>query len=400
MTNPELDVAHIIELLEVDRDILEKGRKRQEAVWKGQEPDYLPILMGGLKVSPPFKEIDPFFRKHVLFAEHWLELGVDIPEARKNPEYNYREMYLSKEKMLEGYLWELIAISRSRSDSQLSIRPNHGLGFIGGIFGLGIGVPEDNAPWITGRLSKEEINNFDVPDLRKVTIVSQMIEFTRYFQDKLKDKVPVFLPSTLGPFLIAHAVRGADIFTDMYDDPEFVHRLMEMSTRVYIEITKLFKEVIGEELTSGYHGTLYMAQGGVRLCDCDSTLLSPELFAEFSLPYLKRALEPFGGGWLHICGHGNHLLDMYLDVPGIKGINFGNPESWDYEKVMPRIIEKGKFYYGGFCRQKGENLRDYFERIVKPLEGSKRGLIFIPRGENIYQEDPEACMELWHSLQR
>ena len=70
-------------------------------------------------------------------------------------------------------------------------------------------------------------------------------------------------------------------------------------------VTQRLREVIGEELTSGYHGTLYMAEGGVRLCDCDSTLLSPQLFAEFSLPYLKEALEPFGGGWLHICGDGN-----------------------------------------------------------------------------------------------
>lgn len=399
MIDRKLDVDDILELLKVDREIINKGRKRQESVWKGQEADYLPILTGGVRVSPPFKEIEPYFKKHLMFAEHWLELGVDIPEMDKISQYNYREMYFNKEMMLAEYLWELIAISRSRSDSQLSIRPNHGLGFIGGIFGLGVHIPEDNAPWITSPLTKEEIENFSLPDLKQVKIISQMTEFIRYFQEKLTNKARVFLPSTLGPFVIAHAVRGKDIFTDMYDDPEFVHRLMEISTQVYVEVTKLFKKIIGEELTSGYHGTLYMAEGGVRLCDCDSTLLSPKLFAEFSLPYLKRALEPFGGGWVHLCGNGNHLLDMYLDVEKIKGINFGNPEFWDYERVMPKVIEKGKFYYGGFYRKENESIRDYFERILKPLKGKKKGLIFIPRGANMWQEGPEECMKLWHSLQ-
>ena len=399
MTNQEVDVDRIIELLEVNCDIIEKGRQRQEAVWKGQEPDYLPVLMGGTRTYPSDVN-DAYFKRSVMFAEHEISVGVDIPEEKNRILYNFREMYFNKEKMLTEFLWELIGISRSRSDSQLSIRSNHGLGLIGGIFGLEYGVPEDNAPWMIGRLSKEEVNNFDIPDLRKVKIISQAIEFTRYFQDMLKDKAHVFLPSTLGPFLIAHAVRGTDIFTDMYDDPEFVHRLMEISTQVYIELTKLFKEVIGEELTSGYHGTLYMAEGGVRLCDCDSTLLSPQLFAEFSLPYLKEALEPFGGGWLHICGDGNHLIDMYLDVEGIRGINFGNTEFWDYDEVMPRFIKKGKFLYGGYYRQKDEDLRSYFERMLKPLEGRKKGLIFIPRRENMSHEDPQECMELWHSLQR
>jgi uroporphyrinogen-III decarboxylase len=262
-------------------------------------------------------------------------------------------------------------------------------------------VFEDKMPWIEKHLSKEEIRNLEFPgDVKKCGLVPRAVEYIKYFKEKLDGKVNIYLPDTQGPFDIAHLIRGEDIFTDVYDDPKFAYHLMELSTKAYIEVTKVLKEAIGEELNSGYHNNMYMGAGGVRICEDSTTILSPPLAKEFAIPYTKRALEAFGGGYIHYCGNGNHILDFFLDIKELKGINFGNSEMHDYTQVMGKLREKGKFYYGSWYKRADENMQDYFKRVLKPLGGVKKSLIFVPSGgsEKDWQE-PAKAVSLWHSLQ-
>lgn len=98
-------------------------------------------------------------------------------------------------------------------------------------------------------------------------------------------------------------------------NPDFIHHLLQLSTRAYIESTKVMKAVNGEELNSGYHSiNLYMCRGGVRICKDTATLLSPSVIKEFIIPYLKEALKPFGGGWVHFCGNNSYLLDLVIEI--------------------------------------------------------------------------------------
>ena len=376
---PELE--EIIDFINPDEKLLRKGRERQSAVWKGIEPDYLPLILQ----------------------------ETEAPELNNFVHYTLKDQFFNKEKMILEQLKGLVGFAKAGGDAQFSIRANLGVGVVPSIFGLKpIFTQDDQMPWFVrmdpfgkGTLSKEEVQNLDIPgDIRNRGLIPTAIEYIEYFKSKIKNGVNIYCFDTQGPFDIAHLIRGPQIYTDLYDDPEFVHRLMDISTRVYIETTKIFKEAAGEPLCSGYHGSLclYMDGGGVRLCDDSSTNLSPHLFREFSLPYIKRALSPFGGGWVHFCGNSNHLLDMYLEVEEIKGLNFGNPEKYDYESIMTKMISKGKFYLGVWPGKKGESLKEYFQRILAPLKGRKCGLILqFSREKN---ELPcSEIIDLWYSLQ-
>ena len=132
-----------------------------------------------------------------------------------------------------------------------------------------------------------------------------------------------------GPFDIACQALGPTIFTEIYDDPEFVHHLMNEATRAYIAVAQLCKTLQGEGETWGNASGFWMKQGGVRVCDDSGILLSRACFEEFVFPYHAKALAPFGGGWLHYCGgvpgggraEGVHLHDMYCRIPGLRGLN-------------------------------------------------------------------------------
>jgi uroporphyrinogen-III decarboxylase len=365
------DFEKVVDIIlnEADFNAIEKGKERQSAIWENREPDYLPLILSD-----------------------W-----DTPELKGFKHWTLKEQFYDKEKMLLEQLKGLVGIAKTHSDAQLSIRVNMGVGIIPSVFGLQPVFPQDDQmPWFVGNLSKEEILRLGMPsDIRERGLMPFVIEYLQYFKSVLPEGIHIYCFDTQGPFDIAHLIRGHQIYFDLYDDPEFAHYLLDISTQLYIEATKIFKEIVGEPLDSGYHGTLYMSGGGVRLCDDSSVNLSPSLFREFSLPYIKRALAPFGGGWVHFCGDGNHLLDMYLELEEVKGLNFGNPEKYDYERTIEKITSKGKFYVGYIPRKDGESLRDYFERILSPLKSRKGLILQMNRGE----EGVPETLDLWRSLQ-
>jgi len=183
----------------------------------------------------------------------------------------------------------------------------------------------------------------------------------------------------------------------MYDNPTSVFKIMEETTEAFIEANIFFKKVINEPLASGIYDAVYLANGGVRVTEDSSILLSPNMWNKFVKPFIREA--SFGGGVVHFCGKNEPLLDALLFIPEVKGINLGNPEMYDYESTIKKFITSGKVYCGtSWPRGKNESVNDYFSRILSPLKGKKRGLIFQPRGEGEWLE-PEKTIDLWHSLQ-
>jgi hypothetical protein len=196
----------------------------------------------------------------------------------------------------------------------------------------------------------------------------------------LPEWIHVYLPDTLGPFEIAHAVYGNNIFYDLYDDPEFVHYLLNLCTEIYIQVTEKLKEVLGEEKTICYHGHalsrgIYMRNGGTRISEDSATLISPQQIDEFVIPYNQKALEAFGGGFIHFCGKNDYLLESYLKLDKVRAVNLGNPEKYDFDTTMQKFIDYRKCYFGLWPKMEKENLDEYTNRMKRATGGGKRGLL-------------------------
>jgi len=358
----DVPVDEVLSLLQPDEARLATGRERMARIWRDEPVDAVPVLSGG---------------------------GA-VPEKTDYPSYTKAEQFDDKEKMLVGHLWGLISTARGTSDAQLAVRPNLGVGFIPSMFGMETKfVQEDQMPWIVGHPSKEELAKTEVPDVRTAGLMPKCLELIDYYKEQLDGKANVYLADTQGPFDIAHLIRGHDIYTDIYDDPDFVHHLLGLCTDTYVEASKVMKEAIGEPLDSGYHATAYMGNGGVRLCDDSAINVSESTYREFIQPYVQRALDPFGGGWYHICGRGHQILDAILDTDGVRGINFGNPEMYDYDDVLARVRARGKFYKGTVPPKPGETIEAYAERISGYLDGECRSLILqnLPREQGVSSDE-------------
>ena len=352
----------------------EASRQRLAAVYIGQEADFLPIIYDA--------------------PAHDVAIQADL-----------HEQFFSPEAMLVAHLRRLVAVSSVPQDGLPCIRPNLGVVFVPSVFGLEPEVPPDVMPRFREHLTREQVWGFGLPaDITTCGLVRRAIDIVRFFREVVGDRVHVYMPDTQGIFDIAHLVRGNDLFTEMYDDPAQAHALLELCLQAYLQTTRALKDAIGEPAESGYHGHgmvsgIYMAHGGVRVSEDTPTLLRPRHIDEFVVPYIVRALQPFGGGFVHYCGRNDHLFRALLAIPEVRGINLGNPEKHDPAAYMAAVLDQGKFYFGSWPRIAGEPLREYLARMLALAGGHRKGLIFLLTPAELGADSPAEAVHLWRELQ-
>lgn len=330
--------------------------------------------------------------------------GTTPPEPHHRGRFNMKEQYERPECMLYEGLRGMVGAALARSDAFPAIRANLGTGFVPSVFGVEQLIFEDKMPWPVNRIPKERLQEMQPADLKAVSdkgLLPKAREIYQLYKAKLGTTAWCYVPDTQGVLDIAHLVRGHDIFYDLYDDPGFMHHLMELCLQAYISVTRCMKEVIGEPPDSGLHGGMAMANGGVRYCMDTSVLLSEELIREFGVPYLRRALQAFGGGWVHFCGYAPHVVDVLVDVAEVRGINpnYMDTEPYDYERDMRKIRQAGKFFSGAPFKSADESTLGYFRRVLV-TQGERRGLHFSPRGKGVEPADFEGRRELWQQAER
>ncbi|MEI6521537.1 MAG: hypothetical protein WCO98_16095, partial [bacterium] len=268
------------------------------------------------------------------------------------------------EKHCYDQIFGLIGLAASGSDGQLAVRANTGCGTIATIAGCTLLPSEYSLPW-TIHITKEKIEEFNPDaDFNQMGIMPEVKSYVDCYKAVLPDFIHTFLADTQGPFDLAHLLYGDELFYDIYDAPEFVTELMQKVTKLYIRASKMMKNWVGEELSSGYHSINILSNGGVRICEDTSTLLNQESIDKYVIPYQKEALQPFGGGFIHYCGDNNALYNGVINNPLVRLLNFGNPERHDFNKVIPDLIERNIVYIGSVYREPNESLPDYFKRVI------------------------------------
>jgi hypothetical protein len=165
-----------------------------------------------------------------------------------------------------------------------------------------------------------DVLKLKMPDHNKDGLMPRVLELID-FVVKNSD-LPVGLTDMNSPLSTVCQMCGYDnIFIWMYDEPKLVHDLMGLVTDAFIEWTKSQKKHIGEPICSsnGLQG-VWSPRGGVWVSDDDLTLLSPELYEEFVVPYYSKIFSLFGGS-VHFCGNGYHQMDNILKIIGMTTVN-------------------------------------------------------------------------------
>lgn len=154
--------------------------------------------------------------------------------------------------------------------------------------------------------NKRMLMDRGVPDPLNEGVMGQHWRFYEHFQKHQHQYTYEGLPvasvqpscmGTDGPFTVAACLRGAtQLCTEVYEDPGYVHELLQYVTEAAICRIRAFRRQLGHEERPKAFG----------FADDSIELLSLEAYKEFVLPYHKMLISELAGEgphFIHLCGN-------------------------------------------------------------------------------------------------
>jgi hypothetical protein len=299
-----MSIAEVVDRI-LELEATERNRKTRD-LWRWERPVAVPHYHGVPQLSKSAFTVG-------IEMPMWAELlGFNLIAFYTIPEVYYEETLKIK-------LYRHLYI---KDDTPLTkdivIWP--GAGFEESIFGLEQVYRPDTDPWVGKRTLLEERSNLlsmGKPDFYESGYMPQLHSFYDSIDNMARKHGmnAVFPFWQKGPFGIALRLRGAsNLFMDMITAPSFVKDLMEYVTVSRQEWTKQRANFLGTTVE----------KGDLINDDVDSTMISPEFYEEFVLPYEKQ-LSSFHRGirYWHSCANVSNFYDLIVKAGSIDLLDVG-----------------------------------------------------------------------------
>jgi hypothetical protein len=136
-------------------------------------------------------------------------------------------------------------------------------------------------------------------------------------------------PDFQGPLnTLGLLIDQTELICGLYEAPDLVAAALARITETLIAYVRRFRESVGAaKVVGNIWPYVALPDGqGVGVTQDYMPLLSPELYARFELPLLKRIADAFGGVWIHCCGEfRQHLPALRAADIKIWGIEMHHP---------------------------------------------------------------------------
>ena len=263
--------------------------------------------------------------------------------------YPYRRTFTDPVAMMQNHLLDRVVTGMLLGDdSPLAIRNNHGTiqtaSFLGGRWEQ----RDDEFPWIWKFERREQIEAAAArPFDMNAGVFPQSIATLKFYHDKLaafprcRRAIQISLPDLQGPVDTAEQLWGSDIFYAFADSGDLLNRLMARVVDAQLLLAAEFRKLSVDRLdpfANTQHGC--QTPGRLLIRNDTSIMLSRAMYEEFVRPHDARLLKEIGGGSIHFCGNGEHLVDSMLAIPHLRSLDFGQPEMMDIPPIFARCRER------------------------------------------------------------
>jgi uroporphyrinogen-III decarboxylase len=168
----------------------------------------------------------------------------------------------------------------------------------------------------------QDIRRLPMPDPEKDGLMPTVLRFQRAM--KSSSFLPVGITDCQSPLTTANQLMGYDgLIYLIADYPNAAHELLDKIAEATIIWIKAQKKVIGEPLDECFSDQqVYTGRhAGVWFSDDDASLMSPEMYRTFVVPYNSKILTAFGGGCIHFCGNALPQADNLVNTKGLRAFN-------------------------------------------------------------------------------
>ncbi len=271
-------------------------------------------------------------------------IQIQIRKPDPAPEEQFKDPML----MLRCQLESLLPSYALEDDRLPSVRVNFGTAQVAHAFGCTLAFPTNSLPAAhePAIQSAAEIYTMKQPTMAD-GLYPRLLEWTELWFKHLPEGVRIQHPDVQSAFNTAHLIRGNDIFTDLYDEPEAVDALLDRVTDFMIElIPQLNKAIRAENGWFADWGAWW--QGAARISNCTLHLVSPDVYERHIRSRDARLFSSIGGGRMHYCGTHGKTLGMMTTIPGMSAIDLDpkHHDFWALAEQLPEDVVLGTTFTG------------------------------------------------------
>jgi len=225
--------------------------------------------------------------------------------------------------------------------------------------------------------------------VRFIEVFKQKAEREEFMGRPVSDDVWCGCAGTDGVFTAAFDLRGGtELCIDMYEDPDYVHQLLDFLTDALIARMEAFRKMLAKPLKDKQ---FFIADDAIQL-------ISVEAYKEFVLPCHRRLAEhfaenPTGGNAAHLCGDAQRFFPLMHDELGVDSFDTGFPVdfAWVRRTLGPDVTVSGGPHVRYFMQDDPSELLAETKRILASgiMEGGK---FVLQEGNNLPpRANLEAC---------
>lgn len=163
---------------------------------------------------------------------------------------------------------------------------------------------------------------------------------------KLNRFCGIYMADTEGPCGIMEMLFGSDFYYLFSDDPELIHLSMEIITDEFLLFSRAWHEAFPPFDETHRMDWGWLHRGHTLIREDTATNISRAMYDEFVFPYDARIMRELGGGAIHFCGKGDHLMPSFDQLPGFFALNLSQPEMNDMSMVYKYSIHKKRTIFG------------------------------------------------------
>jgi len=265
--------------------------------------------------------------------------------------YSYRQAFDEPAAMLQNMLLDRVVPGLIlKDDNPLAIRNDHGTIQIASLLGGDWHFHDDDYPWVNSFSSTEEVKKLIEKDDEinwEGGVLSQSTSTLELYMEELgkypkcKQAVQISLPDLQGPIDTADILWGSEIFAEILLNPEIVTAMLDKVVSFMLKVVAYYRQFTKDKLdpfANTQHG--YNIPGRLLIRNDSAIMVSPDTYREMIMPHDARLLKEVGTGSIHFCGKGQHLIESMLEIPDLRGIDFGEPEKNDVTQIYEMCSEK------------------------------------------------------------
>ena len=265
--------------------------------------------------------------------------------------YSYRQAFDDPAAMLQNMLLSrVVSALLLKNDNLLAIRNDHGTIQIASLLGGQWHFHEDNYPWVGSLGSTDAIAELiagnDPIDVN-AGVMPQSTQALKFYRQQLaqypncNQAIQISLPDLQGPIDTADILWGSEIFAEILAHPQLVTAMLARVTDAMLQAISYYEEFTTDRLAplaNTQHG--YNCPGRLLIRNDSAIMVSPDTYRRMILPHDARLLQEVGGGAIHFCGDGQHLIEPLLEIPDLRGIDLGQSAMMDAGLIYRMCAEK------------------------------------------------------------